>query len=595
MKNIFYQKRDICLFILFLTVPFCLFSQEEQVNQDVQVIREYNPTVSDAFKINDMPTVGDTLTSMPIFRYQLKGKALETSPNLVPFTAARIAQEPLNELFPAYIMGYGGFFAPKSGGIYGGNLVYNLVRNENFALAFNAQHESAVGKIELENGENETADYHDTKAGLYLRHFFKKSTLSANMDFYNYAYKYYGYNTIFDTAKYINNTIDGTDILSDKQQQTAFDLNARLNNRVLKNDTKYDVLLGFYTFGNLTGVTENSFRYGGDFDFSIADFIIRIGTAVDFAGTKTSKADTNPAYNFEDRNRTLLEINPALLLNHGDFIIKLGMKFGIDFDDLYELDPDPAYKKEPYISPDVSVNFLVENRVALFAGITGDINPNSYRSIMAENPYISPDLNVRTAFYQIKFFAGLKGNFSNKTAFAARVEYGNFRNEHFFVNKFFVNNTLETHYSNQFGVEYDDGRLLSVSGEFKTFITDYFDITLHAAYFGYNLDSLEKAWHKPNMELGLRANFKVTQDLIFTAAFNILGERFALIPDDATTQRDIQPLKPVFDFNLGAKYNLTHRWSLFASAQNIFLSKYYLYNGYPMHGINARIGAGYSF
>jgi hypothetical protein len=68
----------------------------------------------------------------------------------------------------------------------GGALRYNLVQNEKFALALKAAHESSMGDIEVMGVDND-ADYHETLGGLYMRHFFKRKTLSIDMDFSNLA------------------------------------------------------------------------------------------------------------------------------------------------------------------------------------------------------------------------------------------------------------------------------------------------------------------------------------------------------------------------------------------------------------------------
>jgi hypothetical protein len=362
-------------------------------------------------------------------------------------------------------------------------------------------------------------------------------------------------------------------------------MNARLTNNVLKNDTKYDILLGFYTFENHNRITETGFRYNGDYDFDLNDFTIRLGTSVDFAGERTdnAKEQDRPDYQYENRSQTLIQINPALLMKHNNFLIKIGLRIGAGFDTIDD---------EFYLSPDIAVNFKVENVIKLEAGITGDIKHNSYRNVMEENPFILPDLIVKPAFHEIKFFAGISGNFSSATAFGAKIEYGTFKNEHFFVNKMYLHHISSAGFSlfdNKFGVQYDDGRLLTVSGEFKAKIDKNFDLVLRAAYYGWQTDTLEKAWHKPNMEIGIRALYKATRDLHFSAAFNVLGERSAILPDSVKT------LKPVYDFNLGVNYLITSRLHFFATVQNIFVSKYYIYNGYPMHGINARAGVGFSF
>jgi len=582
-KKDFFAKKLLATIIL--TIPFYLFSQEETINTNVEVIREYNPVISDAFKINDMPSPSDTLKFNPFFRYQLKGKALVAPPEMIPLSPAKLAKEPLDNLYPAYIKAYAGYYQ-----IIGGQLVYNLVRNEKFAMTFNASHESALDYVKPDKIEDVEACYHETNAGLKMRHFFGTSTLSVDMDFNNFAYRYYGLETL------------DNDFSETKQRLSLFDINMRLNNRVLRNETYYDVLLGFYTFGNRTGVSENSFKYKGNFDFPLNDFTFRIESAVDYAGTRNDKiilTDLPLYYNFEERSQTLIQVNPSVLMKHKNFLIKLGLRIGAGFDTFEE-------KDKFYLSPDVAINFTVEDVVMLQTGLTGDIKQNNYRTVIAENPFISPDLNVKTAFHNLIFFAGIKGNFSSKTSFSARFEYGAFSNEHFFVNKVFSSSSPPGtfyYFNNKFDVDYDDGRLMTVSGEIKSKILHNFDISLRAAHYSSKLDTLEKPWHKPDMELGLRLNYKATRDLHFTAAFNVLSKRYAKIPPEYIVRQAnyneniiIEKLAPIFDFNIGVNYTLNSRWHFFTTVQNIFMSKHYMYwHGYPMHGINARIGAGFSF
>jgi hypothetical protein len=335
-KNYLYKSTKRFLFFyffifLFLSFSISSFSQEDVINQDVQVVREYNPIISDAFKVNDMPSATDTLKPAPIFRYQLKGKALIAPPEMVPMMPAKLAKEPLAELLPAYVRLYGGYNQ-----ILGGQLIYNLLRNKEYAFAFNIDHESSFGDIILEDNSKTDADYHQTNAGLYFRRFLANSTLSANMDFYNFAYRYYGFETIDPSI---------TDY--SKQRQTFFDMNVRLNNTVLNDDTKYDALLGFYSFENATGVSENSFRYKGDFDIPISEFILRLETSLNYAGLQTKNVEDNTDYH--SRNNTLIQVNPSLLKEYDNFLIKLGVRIGVGFDNLNE-------KSKFYLSPDVGVN-----------------------------------------------------------------------------------------------------------------------------------------------------------------------------------------------------------------------------------------------
>ena len=80
--------RFLTIFLAGSVFAGVLHAQEAQVeeipqgsiNQDVRVVREYNPTVSDAFKINEMPEQDDAGVPVPEFSYQLSGRALVGAP-----------------------------------------------------------------------------------------------------------------------------------------------------------------------------------------------------------------------------------------------------------------------------------------------------------------------------------------------------------------------------------------------------------------------------------------------------------------------------------------------------------------------------------
>ena len=335
-------------------------------------------------------------------------------------------------------------------------------------------------------------------------------------------------------------------------------------------------------FGNYSLVKENGFNIKGDFFIPLNELGLKLETGVETASSHFGDNRNPEMFEFEKRQQSLFFANTAMVRKYKNLTLKMGLRLAGEFDNMGD---------EFYVSPDISANVVVvESIISLEAGITGDVKPSTYRGIMAENPFVSPDLHVKTAFHAARFFAGLKGNFSSSTSFAARVDYSVFQDEHFFVNRTFTRaDNSEKQYTNLFDVNYDDGRLLAVSGEFKMKFIPELNIVLRGAYYGWDLDSLKHAWHKPDMEVGLRVGYDVSRDLTITGGINILGRRFAQIPGE------IKTLDPVYDFNLGANYTLNSRWHFFGTIQNMLASKYYRYQGYPMQGINFRAGLGYSF
>ncbi len=584
-KNIF--------FIVVLMLAAWSIKAQETIQKDVHVVREYAPSVSDALKLNLMPPREDTLRVTPEFKYQVMGKAMLTTPELGPIPPASLASEPKEELYSSYIRGGLGNYELLFGDIW-----YNLLRNESFALALKLGQESSWGELELENGEPAKAPYHQTNGGFYLRHFFDDKTLSLDMDFNRHAYRYYGYQTIDAAGTYLVPTPDpislepvsGEDLMADKKQRiTTFDVTLGLAGQQANVDeTRYNMNLGFGTFGNKTGVGENRISLGGDLKMPFDNLNVHVEGGFDYYKTSVPSENEMPLlWNFSERQQLLVNLNPRVVFPLDMLTIEGGLNITGRIDDLGD---------KFYLAPHLTANLLVaEGIVSAFGGLTGEVRPANYRRIMAENPFTSPDVHVKPAFSNLLFFAGVKGNFSSATSFTARLDYEFLTDEHFFVNRWFSSyGVVPPDYgtSNLFDVIYDDGTLLTLSGELLIKPIPELDILLKGAYYDWALDNLSKPWHRPEMELGLRGQYRLDEHLLLSAALNVLGKRYAL---DLTSVEGQKQLDAVVDFNLGGDYQFTSRLNFFARVQNIFGDKYYRWSGYPMQGINFRVGAGYSF
>ena len=236
--------------------------------------------------------------------------------------------------------------------------------------------------------------------------------------------------------------------------------------------------------------------------------------------------------------------------------------------------------------------------MSIYGGLNGQVFVNDYRSMLYENPFASADINVKSALYGLNFLAGIKGNFSASTSFSAGVEYGYFNDEHFWVNKSYNNEVIggemmrSQHYSNLFDVVYDDGSLLKVVGELTYKPKEGVVVALNGAYYGWSLDRLAAAWHKPEIEFGAETSFLLLENLHMTAGVKVLGERQAYDPSMANNQK---ALKSVVDINVGGEYNFSRHWSFWANINNIAAAKYYQWNGYPMQGLNAKAGIVFTF
>ncbi|HDP54735.1 MAG TPA: hypothetical protein ENN24_03505, partial [Bacteroidetes bacterium] len=66
------------------------FAQDDKLTKEVQVVRPYEPTISDAFKINELPKVDDTISVSPSFSYNLTMRPVAINFDVNPIPPARM-------------------------------------------------------------------------------------------------------------------------------------------------------------------------------------------------------------------------------------------------------------------------------------------------------------------------------------------------------------------------------------------------------------------------------------------------------------------------------------------------------------------------
>ena len=186
MKNI--NKAFLLIALFFCTIA----ATGQELNKDVKVVREYNPIISDAFKINQLPVKEvDESSFNPNFTYDILSKALSSGLAVEPITAARLTPERKTVLDKSYVKGGLGNYVTVFGELY-----YNVLRSEDYAVGLNVGHLTSGGNVKLEDDTKVDSPFHDTWASLYFRRFWKDYTLSIDADFLHNIYNYYGFSNI---------------------------------------------------------------------------------------------------------------------------------------------------------------------------------------------------------------------------------------------------------------------------------------------------------------------------------------------------------------------------------------------------------------
>ena len=210
MKTIRFYSVFIALIIF---IPFTAFNQEKEedkkeLDKEVRVIKPYEPAISDAFKINELPKIQDTLKIEPRFDYFINPDKLETGFSLTPIKAAKMVGEPLNKLYPAYLrIGFSSYIAPFA------EFSITNKRSKKHAVGAFLRHYSKHGKVKIEEGDRVYAGQSDNVAKIYGKKFVGNSSLGADLNFTSKTVYYYGYNFSkelpFQTLEFLPDEKDG--------------------------------------------------------------------------------------------------------------------------------------------------------------------------------------------------------------------------------------------------------------------------------------------------------------------------------------------------------------------------------------------------
>ncbi len=557
---------------------------DKKLDQSVQVVREYSPTISDATKMHKMPVLDDTSSYRPVFRYGILDRVSLVSTKPETISAARMNYRS-NELFYRSMLrgGLGNYSS------FAGDYTYNILNNKEFLLGFDLGHRTSIGRLKLEDDDKVDAPFHDTEAVLNFKYFFDKYTFSSNLKFDHHIYRFYGLQTLDAADSYANiadplNPLLGSALFGDDDERwSGFKANFGLaNNLDEEAAVNFNSNLGFNLFSTKTGVKQNGFNLSGEAIFPVAEYRGGIEASLDYA--KVSKPDSvGPLYSFEERSHTLLQIKPHVNFVFNNFNLRAGIAIVAQIE---------KNEDEFYLMPDVKgVWNVAEGTVSLYGALRGDYRANSYREIIEENPFVSADQNVKSSATPISIEAGLDARFSSVVSFNARVGYSVINDEHFFVNKPYLSTSAVTAYSNRFVAVYDDANLFNASAGLTVSPGNKSQILARIEYYGWQTDLLDKAWHKPETEFSVEWRFFPAEKLLIDGGVTLLGRRYA--QDVATLSA--KKLDAVVDLSIGGEYYLSQQFSLFMRMNNLAASKYYRWNGYPSHGLNLLVGLSFSF
>jgi len=563
-----------------------------KLKQEVEVSKNYQPSILDVEKINDIPKIKTEQTEPPTFDYSIYSKPVYSIFDLTPVAAAKMVGDPKPELENGLLkLGLGNDLTAY------GELFYNVQpdKNSNFGMHF--MHLSSSGKVILLNDDHVKAPESENVAEIFGKKFFKKSTLSGTLGYNRKAFKYYGYTGTALTDADKDLVIP---YFEDKQHFSQVIGDVRLKSgKTYSSDINYD--LGFNYHYLISNPLQNLIRKIEQKEhqsiFS-ADLSKKFDKTIGLLNTSFTyyRVDgiTNRFLNALGlKQQTVIRVNPSVMWKSDDALLQLGVNSTMVFDK----DVDSQLFFYPKAKAEWSP---VPNILTLFAGVDGYLQHNTYSTIANENPYVDPFHDIANAKFAYILNGGFKGKLSSKTNFVAQATYSLIKNQHFYyLESSNFTNPLSTtsRLNNTFSVLYDDVKVLKLSGEVLHTVTENFSIRLLGNFYSYELSTLEKPWQMPVSEVTFSGIYKATDQLKFNADIFFVGSRDGLVMDPifpATTTRKVV-MDPIIDLNVGAEYKFTDKLSFFVKLNNFGFQKYEQWLGYTNKGFNGLAGLSYLF
>jgi len=584
------------LLLLFFFTGFyvTVLAQKEsnKLNQDVEVVKAYKPSVSNAEKINLLPEISDTTKFRPDMNYRINSHPVTSG-----FQSSQV--KPYNQ-FQREIKSPG--YGKISGGI--GNylspfldFVVSNPHGMNGTLGIELNQLSSQGVRDLKGGSQNDAPFSYNRAVIFGSYVANGVTISSELLYRRDMNRFYGYpiaipDNIMENAfvKYFN---------KDQLNQLGyFDLAVK-SNATASSALKFNTGINLGYFNTSTNQVEKAIRVKGDFDYNFGTFSGKL--AAGFENFSTEEVTTwSDMPVFTDYKSSWLTIAPSVRYENESLSLEGGIKTYSLFEDKYET----TFK----IYPKATVEFYAaDKKLTLYAGIDGFLDNNNYSKMAAENRWINPTLLTRPTNYLNVFSGGLKGKIALPFAYDIGVKYSKTENHYFYVTKV-VNGSgnatpapEDLTYDNAFDIEYGDLSILDFSGALS-YTTSSLLLQLIGHFYSYDTSYLEKAPYMPDFTLQATSGFKLTEKINATAELFLTGPRNVMLKYYYPPWSSMLGPPPIYlqtdamiELNIGANYLFNKNIQLFGKIENLLNRKDEPWYGYTVQGIRFKVGVSCSF
>lgn len=532
-----------------------LFAQKILKDTMLHVVKSFQPTIADAYKINEMPVVRDSVPPVPKLTYGINSKKVHTPFTVAPLKSAKMVGEPLSKIYPSLVkIGGGNYNTPYA------EVFYNNLRSKEISYGGHLKHLSSNSDYEGYG----FGGFSDNLVGLYAKKFLHKHTLSGDFDYTRNVIHYYGYDTgaihIMDEKAVIT-----------KQRYSHFKGNARYQSHYTDSlHLNYVLNMKYYNLSDFYKTSENNILATADLSGYYEKQHVHVPVSVDYY----SNRDT-----IDTTGSVIVALSPYILSSGDKWSTRIGM--GIALED------DQDYKTRFLFYPNIDFNYnVLENIIVPYAGVSGGLKKNSLKTLTDENPFLVPSPTIKNTNTRWEMYGGIKGSINKNISYNTRASFSRIQSMHFFVND------DSDFFKKGFNAVYDDVNLMNLHGEIQFQSEEKLKVIAKGDYNVYDMEKELKPWHKPLWQTTLSVNYNLKNKIVATADIFVLGKRNARLVEEGLLGSVFvaKEIKPIIDANIGLEYRYSKKLSAFINFNNLGMKRYSLWNNYPSQKFNFLAG-----
>lgn len=559
--------------------------EEKNLNREMTLEREYDPSVQDANKVNTLPAVKEPTVKKRAIDYAVFAVPTEPEKQISVLPSGKImADMDYNKR-----RGYLNLAAGMNLNI-NGDFGYHILSTEKDNLNVYLSHRSTNGNIDyIQIDDKVKAKLNDNLGGLNYKHKFEKAVFNIGAKYGYSGFNYYGL-PVTGNLEEAGTNLDLADRTTNQVNQTI-GANIGIESEDEEAPFGYMVDFDYINFSHKYGAdaksdgpTENTFElkfnlfapFGGNQRIGLA------GLAEYFS------------YNLPERcsfeNHAEVILNPYYTIEGDIWNLKLGAKAMIV----------TGENSKFAASPDIAFDVEVADKTVFYLKADGKLYSNSMYETALVNRYVNPteelmpsrnwldaNLGIKSGVvpgFWFDVFAGYKITSSDVLYLPSRVfeqdGFGNFAEAMSDINtkRFFAGVNLKYNYQKLFEI--------NLKGVYNNWKANYGD-----SWIGGEANAeLDRVWGKPTAEINAGVTVRPIDKLAVDVNYYLATERYTQLGGNEEVN-----LNNINELNIRGMYNINKTFSVNVQLNNVLFQKYDIYYGYPAQGFNLMGGINVNF